>query len=276
MNEGKPWLDVLLQAMSGAWKSVLAFLPELAGAVLLVVAGWLVARLLRAGTVRVARTLDRAMAVVSRRRGKPAPTVSGAEVLGGAVFWAVILVFLTAATQVLALETFGIWLNRLLAYLPTLLTGGLILVAGFFISTLSRDLVVATAPAGPAQSVLMGRAVQWAILLTALVLGADQIGVEITFLVILTGVVAAAVGGGLALAVSLGSVDLVRNLVGARHLQARLRIGDRVRMGGHEGRVLELTATGLVLDCPEGRVHLPARTFHEEAVTLLGSETDHG
>jgi len=259
-----------MKALSGAWEGAVSFLPELLGAVLLLVAGWLVARLLRAGPVRVARTLDRAMAVLSRRRGKVPPSVSGAEVLGAAVFWGVILVFVTAATQVLALETFGAWLHRLLAYIPTMLTGALILVAGFFISALARDLTVATAPAGPVQSALLGRAVQWGILLTAVVLGADQIGVQVTFLVILTGVVAAAVAGGLALAVSLGSVDLVRNLLGARHLQGRMQLGDRVRIAGYEGQVLELTSTGVILECGEGRVHLPARTFHEEPITLLG------
>ncbi|HKL77784.1 MAG TPA: hypothetical protein VJ985_05380, partial [Gammaproteobacteria bacterium] len=222
---------------------------------------------LRTVTVRLARTLDRGLAgLAGRARGTE--EASTPVVLGSLVYWVVLLAAVTAATQVLALESFGAWLERLVGYLPVLLAGGLILMAGFFIAALARNLVIATAPTTPDQAAVLGRALQVVILLTALVLGADQVGLEVTFLVTLGTVVAGALAGGLVLAASLGSGTFVANLIGAHHLRQQYRPGQLLRVGDYEGRVLALTATTLVLDCPEGRVSLPGKAFNEQPIIL--------
>ena len=94
------------------------YLPSVLGAVALLFAGWLVARVLRAVTMRLARLLDEAInRVLARRHGGTRPKlapVSG-ELLGNIVFWLVILFFVTAATQVLGLTVFLGWLDRTLS-----------------------------------------------------------------------------------------------------------------------------------------------------------------
>jgi len=252
--------------------AVVASLPGLAATAGLLVGGWLLARLLRAGTVRLARTVNRGLAGLGHRR--PLAAGAGPEILGAAVFWLTVLAVITAAAQVLALDSFGVWLGRLAAQLPNLLTGGLILAVGFFLSVVARNLASAAVPAGLPQRALVGRVLQGAILVTALVLGADQMGLDVTFLVTLGTVVAGALAGGLALAVSLGAGPFVRNLLGTQQLRQHFREGQRVRMGGYEGRIVAFTSVALVLDCPQGRVYLPGATFLEAAVELAGEHED--
>jgi small-conductance mechanosensitive channel len=245
-------------------------LPNFIGALLLIFAGWLVGKLLRALTVRLIHLLDRAIRRLSTRYGdRPGILSASADVLGSIVYWVTILFFLTAATQVMGLDAFLGWLNRVVAYLPTLLTGGLIVLAGFLLSALLRDVVTTTAPVGASQRMLLGRVTQLVILVTAVVIGADQIGIKVTFLVIMVTVLASALVGGLALALSLGSRTYVSNLIGAHYLQQHFRVGQTVRIGQHEGRILEFTATAIVLETAEGRVNLPARIYHEEPIVLL-------
>jgi len=269
MDPPGEWQQALSQAAGRFLEGLVAWLPSLAAATVLLLGGWLLARMLRAATVRLARTLDRGLAGLSRRgRGPAAEGARTPAALGSLVYWVVLLAALTAATQVLALESFGAWLQRLAAYLPVLMTGGLILLAGFVIAALARNLVLATAPATPEQAAMLGRALQGVILLTALVLGADQIGLEVTFLVTLGTVVAGALAGGLVLAASLGSATFVGNLIGAHHLRQHYRPGQPLRAGEYEGRVVAITTTSLVLDCPEGRVSLPGKVFSEQPIIL--------
>jgi small-conductance mechanosensitive channel len=271
MEAFSAWRESLGALAAQVGEHLARLLPSLVGAILLLVIGWLAARLLRALTVRLAQMLEATIQRLYQHRGVTLATsaLASGRVLGELVFWVVILFFLTAAMHVLGIETFTVWVNRVLAYLPTLVVGALIIIAGFLLSSLARDLVVAAAPLETASRRLLGRAAQAIILVTAIVIGADQIGINITFLVILTAVALAALLGGVALALSLGARVYVANLIGARYLRDTYRVGQRVRIGEHEGRVLEFTPTAIVLETAAGRATLPGKIFHEVPSVLV-------
>ena len=248
-----------------------AYLPSLVAATLLLLFGWLLARLLKLLAVRAVLLID----TVLPRLGLPASVSRvragrSATVVGAIVFWAVLLVFAAAATQVLGLQAFTDWLARLVDYLPTLVVGVLILAAGWVLSAFAAELVQATAlRLEPGQRRLLARVVRVSILAAAVLIGADQLGVRITFLAIFVGAVALTVGGGVALAVGLGAREHVANLVAAQHLRQAYSVGQVLRVGEHEGRLLEVTSTGFVLESAEGRTVLPARMLATQPVTVM-------
>lgn len=264
--------EFLGTAFSQIGARLLEYAPSVIGATLLLLAGWLVARLLRSLAVKLMGVLELLLHRVSRGSGTIAPRIPSAsvEIVGSILFWVVILFFVAAATQVMGLSVFTAWLKDLVSYLPTLLAGALIILAGVLFSGLARDVTVAALPALPvAQRVLLGRIVQGTLLMAAVVVGADQIGVKITFLVILAAIVTSAIVGGAALAVSLGARTYVANLIGAHYLRQAFRAGQRVRIGSLEGTILELTAVSIVMESGEGRVTIPAKVFNEEPIVLL-------
>ena len=250
---------------------LLNFLPSLLGAIALLLIGWVSARLLRKLAIRLSLGLDHMMDRLHRRSGLTRARVpsASAQIIGSVVFWVVMLVFLTAATQLLGLAVFSTWLTRVVEYLPTLIAGGLIVLAGFVVSTLAKDMVVAAAPVAENQRLLLGRIVQGIILASATVIGAQQIGIDVTFLVIIAAVIAVTLFGGVALAVSLGARSFVSNLIGAHYLRQNYQIGQTVRVGEHQGKILDLTPTVLVLETPDGRVTVPAKVFNEHPIVLL-------
>lgn len=256
------------QATAHALDRMTAHLPQLLGALVLVIIGWVLARLLRAATRRGAALLD---ALVARSTGR-ARWRSGRSgvVLGSIVYWVVLLFFITAATQTLGLQTFTDWLARLLDHLPTLTAGLLIMVAGYVLSGFVADLVRATTTAmAAAQRAALARLAQGATLLAALLIGADQIGLKVTWLAILATVVLAATMLGVTVALALGARGYVANLIGAHYLRQAFQLGQRVRVGEHEGRIVDVSATSLVLETAEGRVLLPGCVYHDQAIHLL-------
>ncbi len=247
------------------------YLPSILGAFLLLLAGWIIARVLRTLAIRAAviadRMLSRLSATGSTERAKLPP--SSAKILGSIVFWVVLLFFVTAATQVLGLNAFAAWLAGVVGYMPTLFAGALIIAAGFLLSRLARDLVVATsAIAGSKQRELLGRTVQAIILVTALLVGADQIGIKVTFLVIIAAAAGGTMAASVALALSLGARNYVANLIGGHHLRQTFSVGQTVKIAGFEGRILELTPVAVILETEEGRVTLPAKVFGKEPIVL--------
>lgn len=275
MNSISELGGALRAALSQIGERLLEYFPSVLGATLLLLAGWLVARLLRGLSVRLMGVLELLLHRVSRGRGASVPRIPSAsvEIVGNILFWVVIVFFVAAATQVLGLDVFTAWLKDLVGYLPTLVAGALIILAGVLFSGLARDVTMAALPALPdAQRLLVGRVVHVSILVTGIAVGADQIGIEITFLVVLAAVVMSAIVGGVALAVSLGARSYVANLIGAHYLRQAFGVGQRVRIGGVEGVILEMTAISIVLESNEGRVTVPAKVFNEEAIVLLSRE----
>ncbi|RPI43872.1 MAG: hypothetical protein EHM59_14310 [Betaproteobacteria bacterium] len=264
--------EALRRAGSDIIERIFASLPSLLGAMLLLVAGWLIARVLRALTVRAVLLVE----TLTSRIGKPSPGEPvrmrrASIVIGEIVFWAAMLIFVTAATHVLELTSFTDWLARLVGYLPTLAAGVLIVVAGYVVSRFLADLVLAASPRmDSAQRALLAKVVQVTILTGAILVGADQIGIRITFLAIFVAAIGGVVAGGVALAVGLGARDYIANLIGAHYLRQAFAVGQTIRTGGHQGRILEITATSVVLETAEGRVTLPGRVYNDQPIVVLG------
>jgi small-conductance mechanosensitive channel len=274
------WRDVLAGVLDQTIQRLTLYLPNVLGAFLLLLVGWIVAYVLRSLAVRLTHLGERTLARVSSNR-EPPPThlpTASAKILGSVVFWVVVLFFLTAATQVLGLDTFTAWLARVVDYLPTVFAGALIVLAGFLVSRLAREVVEAAtaASANERQRVLIGRVVQAAILITAILVGAEQVGIKVTFLVILAAAAGIALVGAVALALSLGARDYVANLIGAHYLRQRYSVGQQIRIAEFEGRILELTDTAVVLETAEGRASLPAKVFNEQPIVQVVSGSRDG
>ena len=272
MNLFAEWSTALQDVLSAFLGKASQFLPKLIGALLLLLVGWLIARLLRSIGTNLVMTIERVLSQSSIARTGASvklPLIS-ARLLGGILFWLVLLFFVTAATEVIGLGIFTSWLAQLVGYLPTVAAGGLIIVVGVLAARMARQLVEA-APIGEvrAQRELLGRMVQAVILITAILVGADQIGVRVTFVVIMAAVIVAALVGAAALAVSLASRSYVANLIGSHYLRQTYAIGQQVRVDGHEGKILEISATSLVLETRDGRVSLPAKLFNDAPIVLL-------
>ena len=249
----------------------MTYLPSIVGAVLLLMLGWVLARILQSVAQR---TLTLADAALLRLLGEGWAArlrlARSSDVLGAIVFWAVMLFFVTAATQVLGLATFTQWLARLLEYLPTLLAGLLIVIAGYLLSRFAADLILTTAGRiAPAQRTVVARAAQLTILIGAILIGADQIGIKVTFLAIFAAAALLAIAGGVIVATSLGARTHVANLIGAHQSKQSFAVGQSIRVAGHEGRILEMTADSIVLETNDGRLRIPGRVFSEEAVLLV-------
>ena len=66
--------------------------------------------------------------------------------------------------------------------------------------------------------------VQSGILVIAILVGAEQIGIRVTFLVILAAAVGISLVGTVALALSLGAREYVANLIGGHYLRQRYSV----------------------------------------------------
>jgi len=255
----------------------IAFLPPLIAAILTLLGGIVLARIVRGLVRKILRGANRALdrllptGVFSRAR----ITRRSAAVIAELVYWLLIFLATAMAARIAGFEAVSIWLDAVVAHLPNLVIGGAIIAIGFAIGTLVGDLVANTARATAiGQSALVGRLAQMGIFATSLIIGLGQIGVDVSFLIVIFAVLAGTLGIGFSIAFGLGSGDYVRDLVSARSIRRDLRPGLWVRIEETEGQVLEVSTTRVALESADGRVLIPARQVAAGHVTILNREPE--
>src|SRR6185369_12074017 len=122
------------------------------------------------------------------------------------------------------------------------------------------------------QQVALVRVAQTSVLVVALLVGADQIGLEVRWVAILVTVTLGVTLGGAALAVSFGSKHFIANAIGAHYMRQSFRVGEKVRVAGYEGRIIDINATSIVLETASGRVNIPAGAYSNSPIELLSAE----
>jgi len=266
-----------LSALNTLAQNLRELLPNILAATALVLVGFLLGRLLRSWSRRLTRgaveRLSRSEAVHGAlERTNMFSTVP--NIVGAFVFWLVFLFFAATALESLGLPVVTDSLNRFVYYLPNVLAATLIVAAGMVVGTLARGLVATAATSGGvAFASALGRITYTAILLVAVVIALDEMGVDSSALIVVLTVTSGSVLVGLGLAFGLGAHTAVSNIIASQYFARTYAIGQTVRIGDIEGEITETTPTSVVIRTEAGRVMVPAKRFSEENSILVTEAT---
>lgn len=268
------WHAALNQTYNEFSQKLLDYTPQLLGAVALLLCGWALAIVLRLLTRKLVQGLNSVFRKVSKEDGAERNRIkeSYSLIISGVVFWSVLIFFVAASANLLGWSMFSAWLDSIVGFLPSLVTGLLIILAGYLISNAARSAISsAAARSSIPRASSLPRIVQTIIIIATVIIGAEQMGLNVHFLTNIVVVTSGILLAGAALAFALGGQTLVANTLGARHINQHCQVGDQVIIGDRKGEIVEVSRTSIVLDTPEGKAVIPAKLFDEQ-VTLVTSE----
>jgi len=211
-------LDVMLEPLRVFLIKVGDFLPRLAIALIVLLAGWFLAKAARFAIVKGLRAVN--FHVVSERAGLDGFMRDGGirvdttEILGLMVYWLVILGALVIGFNSLGLTYVTDLIGRVLLFVPKVMVALLILAFGAYFARFIASAITAYCKNVHIQDAdLLGRLAQYAILIFVVLIALDQVNiggdiVRQSFLIILAGLVFA-----LALAFGLGGKDWAAELL---------------------------------------------------------------
>ena len=244
------------------------------GALLLLIVGWLVARIGQALIVRLLRRLglDRLADRTGIARGLS--TIGSQNtlsyVLARITYWLILIFFILLALGALGLtDVVTSALNSFFAFLPRLVVATAIFLVGAFVARVLGDAVTAMAvqsniPSGR----VLGQAVRYSLLLVVVILALDELGVQTTILTTIIIVTLAAVALGLALAFGLGNRQLAHGIMAGFHAREEFKAGQELTVGDQSGRLLRIGATKALLETSEGQISIPNVVLLNEVVRL--------
>lgn len=182
MNSVQTWGEAITLSLLSLWERFVAFLPSLVGAILVFVAGWIVAVALGKAVehiVKIIRIDDVVeKAGTKERMRKAGVDLNIAKFFGGLVKWFLILVFLMAATDILHLTQVTSFLNSIVLYLPNVIVAAVILAVAFLVGNFTYSVIKgSTKIAGIVSATLLATIAKWAIVVFGFLAALIQLGV---------------------------------------------------------------------------------------------------
>lgn len=206
--------DLFVATLHTFWGQIAVFFPKFLAALALLLLGWALARLARAGVERLLRLAH--FGRLAEKSGIEALAKSGglnvslAGVIGAVVYWLLLLAFAVSIANSLGLPGLADLLKRVVLYLPNVLVAVLILVLGTLLARLINRVIFAWLNGIRAPGALtMSTGVEYAIQVFAFFLALVQLDIGTQ---LITLAFAIAFGGlvlALALAFGLGARELV-------------------------------------------------------------------
>ncbi|MFA6175638.1 MAG: hypothetical protein WC765_03550 [Phycisphaerae bacterium] len=206
------WKNLVVEPVTQMLSKILAYLPVLLGALLILIIGWIVAKAIKRlvdwllKIVRFDTLADKAGISEILRKGDL--RISAREVVSSIVYWLIIIMVLVMAVDALGLPKSSDILASLFAYVPKVIVALLVLIVAMFLANFVSGIVRTAAGNAnlPKPEILAGVS-RWAIIIFAITIALEQLGiapllVTATFNIILGGLVLA-----LALAFGLGGKD---------------------------------------------------------------------
>ena len=267
------WTQSLVAAMTALWTKIANFIPNLFGALVVVLLGFVVAKLLDALLSKLLAKLglDRLMGgtgltKILARVGIQVPI---STLIGKIVYWFVLLVFLVSAAQSLGLDRVSSALDLLTVYLPKVFGALLVLLAGVLLAQVLNGLV-----RGAAESVGfdyaggLGRVTQGLVIIISISVAISQLEVKTDLLNHVIVIVLITVGLAIALAMGLGSREIAGQIRAGIYVRELYQVGQEVRVGEVEGQIEEIGTVKTTLLTDEGElVSLSNRILLEQHVT---------
>lgn len=211
-------VDIMLEPVRAFLVQIAGFLPKLALAIAVLIAGWLLAKFAMFATEKALRAVN--FNVLTERAGLDGFLHQGGvesdttRILGLLIYWLVILAALIIGFNSMGLTYITGLLGQIVLFVPKVIVALLILAFGAYFARFVGNAVVTYCKNIAIQDAeVLGKLAQYAIMTFVVLIALDQVNVggdivRQSFLIILAGVVFA-----LALAFGLGGKDAAAELI---------------------------------------------------------------
>ena len=257
------WGRVVIIFFQSLLEKIGGYLPHVIGAIVILAVGWLGAKALSGLTVKILR-ISGIVELSKKIRLEAFLTKIGITsslelILGGLVYYMILLIFIISASEVLGFKIVLDTLNKFMAYLPHIFGAFLILIIALYLAKVIKDAVASAsttlniAYAGAMSSVLEILIMGFGIVMALTELGLDVTIFTANITIIITGIVLA-----LALSIGLGSRSIMSNVLARYYIAQLFHVGDTVSLSGHKGTIIKITPVSVIIQTHDKeKLHIP-------------------
>jgi len=245
-------------SLQQGFDSFFGFLPNLLGFLVILIIGYVIARVVKGILVKVLQRAGLDKALHSGHSGqyveKLSPGASPAGLIGAVAFWLIFLFVLSAAIGALKIPAVTTFMNQVLAYLPNVIAAVIIFVIAGVIAGAIATLVTRTMGDTPTGK-LVATVAPLLIMAIATFMILNQLHIAPAIVTITYAVLLGSLGLGMALAFGLGGRETAGQLVSGAYTKAQRQtdqVKDDLQTGKERGQQEAEQAKAKVNGGPDG------------------------
>ena len=211
-------IDIFLTSLNQFWGQVVTFFPKLLAVIVILIFGWICAKVACIGVKRVLqfaqfdKYADKSGIEAFLKYGDFDLTLSG--IISEVIYWLVILLFVITGANTLGLSEVAHMLNQLANYLPRIIVAILVLIFGTLLARFINRLVFAWLHSIKVDSALVvSTSAEYGIQIFALFVALDQLGIGTQLLIALFVIVFGSMFLALAIAFGLGGKEWASKVI---------------------------------------------------------------
>lgn len=251
------WLATWLGALASGLGRIVAALPNLLGAILILLIGWGIGKLIQNLVARGLRAahFDQMTehAGINRALDRADVRMDPAGILGVIAYWFIFLLAIYAAVNILGITALTALMTAVLLYLPRVFAALLVVIIGGWAATFLARLTRASAStAGITYADTLGGVVQGATLFFTFAIAFDLLGLTFPFLTTAFAIILGALGLAAAIAFGIGGQENASDVLAGRQLRTVFHPGDHVMADNLDGTIQDIQPTVTIVRTNRG------------------------
>jgi hypothetical protein len=204
----------LVTASGGVLAAIIAFIPQFLAAVVVFILGVYLSKWIKSLLISILQAVN----IYSLTKNTALENflkradirIKIEELLGEAIRWLILYIFIIASVNILGLTTVGDFLTGILSYVPQVISASLILALGILAAGFTESIVKgAVASFDPTTARMVGKIASYTVVVFAALVAIGELGIAESFINTLFIGFVAMLSIGLGLAFGLGAKDVV-------------------------------------------------------------------
>lgn len=174
--------DVLTESYNTFFNELAAFLPSLIGAILILIIGWILAKLIKTASIKLLKLIRLDVVTEKAKIDKflkdGGSDRSAIDILGSIIYWLIMLIVILAGLNTLGLSVASELFNQIILYIPNVIVAVLALIFGIFLAGFIAQVVTTYLKnIGVTNASIIGAIAKYAIILFVVSLSLTQLSI---------------------------------------------------------------------------------------------------
>tara|TARA_R110000868_G_scaffold368227_1_gene631192 strand:- start:16712 stop:17377 length:666 start_codon:yes stop_codon:yes gene_type:complete len=174
--------SVLIESYETFFNKLADFLPSLIGALLILIVGWIIAKLIKTAAIKLLKLIKLDVvtekAKIDQFLKDGGSNKTAIDIIGGIIYWLIMLIVILSGLDALGLGVASELFNQIILYIPNVIVAVLALIFGVFLAGfISQVVSTYLANVGVSNSNVIGEIAKYAIILFVISLSLTQLSI---------------------------------------------------------------------------------------------------
>lgn len=275
MKELTSWTELFFNSLQTFGQTLAESIPKILGALLILLLGWLFAKIISNGIARLLKVLkfdvlsEKIKATDFLERANV--TLTPSQFVGKFAYWILLLLVITSAADALGWNAVSQQISKLIGFLPNLLIAIVFFIVGIYIATFIKNFIKGTTSSlGISAGKFISNIVFYFLAIIVTLTSLEQAGVDTSIISANLSLILGAILLSAAVSYGVASRDILSNILASFFSRKNFQVGQTIEVVGERGKIISANNISVtLLNVKNEKIVIPAHELIKNKVKVI-------